>query len=261
MKEIYSITFFSTPNDSYRECFDIGIFASFEEAKKIAEYYKSEVKGFCEYECEYEIDEVSVIGKDNTEVLYRFCGWNVDENGNECDIIYSDCYSLKEEAERAFENMKKELPRDEWSLDKCVLGKCNWEEGFVRVYTDTEKTSCYTYFRIVGEFPTDEVIKMLGVMPYKVDESDGCANLDFALCEEYDVLVENMMRKTIEPFKNKIDILNAVRETYDVKFFLEVVPEVYVDETHPCLAPPLDVMDFCVKTQTEIDIDMYVYES
>lgn len=129
-------------------------------------------------------------------------------------------------------------------------------------YDETEKTDCYTYFRIVGDFPTEEIITMLGIEPFKKDDGGNgiCANLDFALCDEYDVLVENQMRKTIEPFADKVDALNSIREKYDVKFFLEIVPKIYVDEPHPVLAPPLDIMEFCVKTQTEIDIDMYVYE-
>lgn len=130
---------------------------------------------------------------------------------------------------------------------------------FIRIENETEKTFCYTYYRIVGDFPADEVVKMLNIEPYKADISGDCSNLDFALCDTYDVLVENQMRKTIAPFKDKVDILNKIKEKYDVSFFLEVVPKIYVDETHPVLAPPLDVMEFCVKTQTEIDIDMYVY--
>ena len=42
---------------------------------------------------------------------------------------------------------------------------------------------------------------------------------------------------------------------------LEIVPEIYVGDTNPCLAPPLDVIDFCHATRTEIDIDMYIYGS
>ena len=89
---------------------------------------------------------------------------------------------------------------------------------------------------------------------------------DFALweigrCTEYDVEVENQMRKTISILLDKIATLNQIREENDVEFFLEIVPSICVDDINPCLAPPLDVIDFCHATRTEIDIDMYVYDS
>ena len=89
---------------------------------------------------------------------------------------------------------------------------------------------------------------------------------DFALweigkCTEYDVEVKNQMRKTISSLWDKIHLLNQIREENEVHLVLEVVPAIYVGDTNPCLAPPLDVIDFCHATRTEIDIDMYVYDS
>jgi hypothetical protein len=42
---------------------------------------------------------------------------------------------------------------------------------------------------------------------------------------------------------------------------LEIVPTVYAGDITPCLAPSLDVMDFCHATRTELDIDLYVCDS
>ena len=69
------------------------------------------------------------------------------------------------------------------------------------------------------------------------------------------------MRKTIALLQDKIQSLNKIREDNDVNFVLEIVPSIYVGDKNPCLAPPLDVIDFCHATRTEIDIDMYVYNS
>ena len=69
------------------------------------------------------------------------------------------------------------------------------------------------------------------------------------------------MRKTIALLQDKIQLLNQIREENDVSFVLEIVPSIYVGDINPCLAPPLDVIDFCHATRTEIDIDMYVYNS
>ncbi len=69
-----------------------------------------------------------------------------------------------------------------------------------------------------------------------------------------------MMRATIAPLLDRVELLKKIREEYDVKFWLSVVPTVHVGESSPTLAPPLDVIDFCHATRTELDIDLYVSE-
>ena len=59
------------------------------------------------------------------------------------------------------------------------------------------RNSCYTYFKIVGEFDPQDISNILG--------------------------------------------LNA-------------------EESTPCLAPTLDVIDFCHSTRTELDIDLYIID-
>ena len=130
------------------------------------------------------------------------------------------------------------------------------------------KNKCYTYFKIVGDFDPDIATARLGLTPTKSwkigDTRRNGTKFDFALweygrCSEYDVLVESQMRKTISDLLDKTDILNQIRSEYDVSFCLEIVPTIYVGDTNPCLAPPLDIIDFCHATRTEIDIDMYIY--
>ena len=132
------------------------------------------------------------------------------------------------------------------------------------------RNSCYTYFKIVGDFNPDEITRLLNLTPemsWKIgDLRRNGTKYDFALweigrCTEYDVAVENQMRKTIAVLQDKIPLLNNIREKNDVRFVLEIVPTIYVGDTNPCLSPPLDVIDFCHATRTEIDIDMYVYNS
>ena len=129
---------------------------------------------------------------------------------------------------------------------------------------------CYTYFKIVGDFDPDVVSELLNLTPEKSwkigDLRRNGTVYDFACweigrCTEYNPEVEHQMRQTISVLQDKISVLNRIRETHDVRLFLVVVPTIYVGEVNPCLAPPLDVMDFCHATRTEIDIDLYVYES
>ena len=132
------------------------------------------------------------------------------------------------------------------------------------------RNSCYTYFRIVGDFNPDDVSERLGLTPEKTwkigDLRRNGTRYDFASweigrCTEYDVQVENQMRKTLAFLWDKVSLLNQIREENDVHFVLEIVPTIYVDDINPCLAPPLDVIDFCHATRTEIDLDMYICNS
>ncbi len=131
------------------------------------------------------------------------------------------------------------------------------------------KNSCFTYFRIVGNFNPDDVTRILEIIPEKSSKigdlgSNGkpysSACWETGRCMEYDVFVDNQMKKTIALLQNKISLLNQIKNEYDVSFFLEVVPMIYTDESTPCLAPSLEIIDFCHATRTEIDIDMYVYD-
>ena len=130
------------------------------------------------------------------------------------------------------------------------------------------RNNCYTYFRIVGDFNPDDVSERLNLTPekaWKIGDLRGTgARYDFASweigrCAEYDVMVENQMRKTLASLWDKVSLLNQIRKENNVHFVLEIVPTIYVDDINPCLAPPLDVIDFCHATRTEIDLDMYIY--
>ena len=132
------------------------------------------------------------------------------------------------------------------------------------------KNKCYTYFRIVGVFDPDVISARLGFLPNDSWKSgdrrrDGSI-YDFSCwtcgrCDEYDICVENQMRKTISCLLDKIDILNRIRSEFDVSLYLEVVPEIHIDDINPCLAPSLDVIDFCHATRTQMDVDMYICAS
>ncbi len=132
------------------------------------------------------------------------------------------------------------------------------------------RNNCYTYFKIVGDFNPDDISKLLNLTPEKSwkigDVRQNGTKYDFALweigkCTEYDVEVEKQMRKTIAVLQDKISILNQIKQENDVSFVLEIVPMIYAGDINPCLNPTLDIIDFCHATRTEIDIDMYIYDS
>jgi hypothetical protein len=127
--------------------------------------------------------------------------------------------------------------------------------------------SCYTYFQISGTFDPREVAKLIGIKPDRMrtvgellpsGKRSNSSFLEYGRCDKYDPSIENQMRATVAPLIDKIDILSKIREEYGAKLLISIVPTVYVGEASPILAPPLDVIDFCHATRTEIDIDLYV---
>ena len=132
------------------------------------------------------------------------------------------------------------------------------------------RNSCYTYFTIVGDFDPDSVSHLLNLNPdqsWRIGDlrrngtAYDFARWSFGRCDAYDVIVANQMRKTIAPLLNKIEILNEIHLKNDVNFYLAVVPSIHAGDISPCLAPSLDIIDFCHATRTEFDIDLYVYDS
>lgn len=125
---------------------------------------------------------------------------------------------------------------------------------------------CYTYFRISGDFEPDEVTRRLELQPYetslrRVDRREGTvtpAEWCFGRCDAYSPYVEEQMRQTIAPLRDKVAILNQLRLEFIADLWLEIVPTLHPGESTPCLAPPLDVIDFCQATRTQIDIDLYI---
>lgn len=128
---------------------------------------------------------------------------------------------------------------------------------------------CYTYFSIYGKFIVEELCELLSVEPVDFwqggdaspdgkiyDESYISCNI----CEKYNVYTTKQMEETIKPFANKIDLLVELKEKYNLKYYLVVVPYLHVGEVAPAIAPNAKVVEFCYKTGTEFDFDLYVEE-
>jgi len=125
---------------------------------------------------------------------------------------------------------------------------------------------CYTYFKITGSFDPDEITRRLGLQPYETEPrrlhpllgtpipADWCA----CLCDDYTPYVEEQMRRTIAPLLDQTHALNALQREFGAECWLMIVPTIRKDEPTPCLAPPMDVIDFCHSTRTQIDIDLYI---
>lgn len=111
------------------EQFNIGFFSSREKAEETARYYLRNIRGFCEYDCGYDIAEKTVTGGKMLGDIYIVYGWN----GYEEDIIESGCFTTEALARRKLAEMKLQYTREEWCVDRYRTDECKWQDGFVRV--------------------------------------------------------------------------------------------------------------------------------
>lgn len=128
---LYSLSLFN----ERQEGFFIGLFASKEEARQVAEHYLSAVPGFRDYPCTCEITERTVVGTIGpSQKVHMIWGWDEDEDGNETGIWSSDCYADEQNAQRALDEVRQRMTKQAWNLDTYQIGQCHWSEGFVRIF-------------------------------------------------------------------------------------------------------------------------------
>ncbi len=136
MDMLFDLTFYIN-DDDYENGFHIGLFETREEAETVAARYISEVPGFKDCDCTPSVIAFPVIGgTDHTQQVYRFLGWNTNEDLDEIDILISSCFADQNEAEKELFHAKEKTPREEWALNSHTIGQCDWAEGFVRVYPE-----------------------------------------------------------------------------------------------------------------------------
>ncbi len=144
-----------------------------------------------------------------------------------------------------------------------------------------ERNSCYTYFAIRGDFKHEDITKRLNLTPCDSWNTGDLSRFHppekerrytfscwkYGICNDYDIDIPNMMRKTIKDLIPKKAELLKIREDYDAGLYLEVVPEIYVPkddndtdyEPHPVITPSRDIIEFLYETKTELDIDYYIF--
>ena len=145
-----------------------------------------------------------------------------------------------------------------------------------------EKTNSYTYFAIQSNGETDkglvahengifnpkEITRILDIQAFsswaygdrRVDGSEYLFSTWSAEKSEVGRLdVEAQCSETIKDLKNKVPQLNRIKQQYDVKFVLMIVPSIYRAE-QPWISFNEEVIEFCYLTGTTIEVDMYIHE-
>ena len=117
--------------DKRREGFHIGLFASLEEAQAVSLRYRREVMGFNRPDITEEITEVPLLGTSELPCcVYRWQGYDVDDELDECNMVESPCYADESAAQASLANAKRDISRQVWVLNRYVIGQCDWAAGF-----------------------------------------------------------------------------------------------------------------------------------
>ena len=131
------------------------------------------------------------------------------------------------------------------------------------------RSTCYVYFSINGDFNPNELKEELKLPIFRIwNKSDlrrdgkeyGFSNLSICKNENYNpnvyVMIETIIKELI-PFT---DYLKEFKKKHDVKYFIVVVPSLYLNTVLPSLFIPKEVIKFCNEIEAEIDIDQYLYK-
>jgi len=153
-----------------------------------------------------------------------------------------------------------------------------------------ETTNCHSYFSIcsngdIGEgglqstesgiFDPDKITELLCIEPFRKwkkgdrrkqvkDENYPSAKYGFSswsACYQTEPVIdaEEQCVNIVRALKEKIPLLHKIKNEYDVAFNISVVPHIYNEET-PILIFNKEVIEFCYLTDTEIEIDLYVFD-
>lgn len=155
MDVLYDLTIYSFPNWENREGYGIGLFRTEEQATEVIVHYLNNVPGFRDYYCEPEITRLPVCGRGKTDVVYRYVGWDVDENGDEINVTESRCYTDPDLAQQDMLQTQTDMPRQEWELAPWRIGSLFWQEGFERVCPSGKKPPTLKEVRAALENATD----------------------------------------------------------------------------------------------------------
>ena len=134
-----------------------------------------------------------------------------------------------------------------------------------------EQTSFYTYIKLAGsdDFPLDEVTKRLQIEPtgaWRVGEKVRpnsplerlytCWKYKIGPVQSLDV--DDVLVPLYEQFHSKADVINALKEQYDLSVRIVVVIEIENGEK-PALTIAPTFSQFASSVGAEIDIDLYAY--
>jgi len=134
-----------------------------------------------------------------------------------------------------------------------------------------KKHKCRTYFRIIGNFDTKEVLNLINVEADKIYNKGEISEkskivreydeITIGFNDKYDVNINVMIRKTLKDLTSKTELLASLKKELNLEYYLVLVPEIYTGSEMPnqILSLESDIIEFLYLTKTEQDLDYYIY--
>ena len=137
-----------------------------------------------------------------------------------------------------------------------------------------EKGNTSVYFALTGDnFDPEVVTERIGVIPTekwnKGDKGQNKPILEYScwkfstdMGKEY-LIVDSLVDEVISKLFDKIEIINELKNQFNLDSVLEVV--MYIDtneeQSTPALGHDLKTIEFLYRTQTKTDVDIYRFNS
>lgn len=127
------------------------------------------------------------------------------------------------------------------------------------------KNASYTYFDISGNFNTKQILELLEIEPIekwdignpgKYIEKHNIASIKLVESKRKTLILEEQVEEVLEVLNPKIEVLQKIRKTFDVKYVLQIVGIPNNDDL-PSVSFGEDAIKFCYLTNTIIDCDLY----
>ncbi len=130
------------------------------------------------------------------------------------------------------------------------------------------------YFALKGEYFDPKLIsKRLNLEPteswkegdvgkYNPSLKDSAWILSTEIGKEY-IDIEKLVNEVLSKLEDKIDVLNNLKNEFDLISVLEIVLDIDTNpnETTPALCHDLKTIEFLFRTNTTIDVDIYRFNS
>jgi hypothetical protein len=139
---------------------------------------------------------------------------------------------------------------------------------------DMETGNTYVYFALTGDkFDLQIVTERIGITPtetwdkgengkYKPTLDYSCWKLSTDKGKEYK-MIDSLVDEVIGQLFNKIEIINELKNEFDLDSVLEIV--MYIDtneeQSTPAFGLDLKTIEFLHRTQTKTDVDIYRFNS
>ena len=124
------------------------------------------------------------------------------------------------------------------------------------------RNTCLTYFLVVHDenFDLKDFCDLLDLDYDYYLQFNTVDFLEIGRNEIYNVNINEMIRITLQDLFGKVDMLNKLKEKYNLTYYLERVPSLVEssDEPTPILSLESDIIEFLYKTNTIDDLDYYI---